>query len=120
MNTRDRYNAPPQRRIVSLPKGWPVTFDLMNLTRAVMRGDRTAAVELVREAIAADVPAGDALDAMIAAMDEVGERFQRQEMYVPEMLIAARAMKEATAVLEPRLALAGIKPTHTAVIGTVR
>jgi 5-methyltetrahydrofolate--homocysteine methyltransferase len=50
----------------------------------------------------------------------IGTRFQNQEIYVPEMLISARAMKEATAVLEPVLVKAGIRPQHTAVIGTIK
>ena len=53
-------------------------------------------------------------------MAEVGERFKRNEYFVPEMLIAARAMKEAMAMLEPLLAKAGIKPKYTAVLGTVQ
>jgi 5-methyltetrahydrofolate--homocysteine methyltransferase len=56
---------------------------------------------------------------MTAAMDVVGQRFQTNEIFVPEMLISARAMKEATAILEPILAAAGIKPEFTAVIGTI-
>ena len=58
--------------------------------------------------------------AMTAAMEVIGTRFQCQEIYVPEMLISARAMKEATAVLEPVLVKAGIRPEHTAVIGTIK
>jgi 5-methyltetrahydrofolate--homocysteine methyltransferase len=56
---------------------------------------------------------------MTAAMDVFGQRFQANEIFVPEMLISARAMKEATAILEPILAAAGIKPEFTAVIGTI-
>jgi 5-methyltetrahydrofolate--homocysteine methyltransferase len=52
-------------------------------------------------------------------MAEVGEQFKRNEIFVPEMLIAARAMKEALKVLEPALLAAGVKPEHSAVIGTV-
>jgi len=52
-------------------------------------------------------------------MAEVGVRFQREQLYVPEMLIAARAMREATAVLEPLLVGSGIRPIATAVVGTV-
>ena len=52
-------------------------------------------------------------------MAEVGERFKRNEIFVPEMLIAARAMREALSVLEPLLVAAGVKPEHNAVIGTV-
>jgi 5-methyltetrahydrofolate--homocysteine methyltransferase len=49
----------------------------------------------------------------------VGERFKQNEIFVPEMLIAARAMKEALRILEPLLTAAGVKPEHTAIIGTV-
>ncbi len=58
---------------------------------------------------------------MTTAMTEVGRKFACNEgVYVPEMLIAAHAMKEATALIEPLLAASGVKPAHTAVIGTVQ
>jgi 5-methyltetrahydrofolate--homocysteine methyltransferase len=57
---------------------------------------------------------------MTSAMDEIGRRFSANEIYVPEMLISARAMKESVALLEPLLAEAGIRPEFTAVIGTVK
>ena len=64
---------------------------------------------------------GDIADkALVPAMAEVGERFKRNEIFVPEMLIAARAMKEAMNLLEPHLVAAGITPKYTAVIGTVQ
>ncbi len=94
--------------------------DLDALTAAVERGDRAAATALTREAIDEGVAPDVILGAMTAAMDSVGARFQRNEIFVPEMLVAARAMKEATALLEPLLARAGIKPEHTAVIGTIQ
>ena len=77
-------------------------------------------MRLTQEAVDAALPPQAILDAMTAAMTEVGARFQRDEVYVPEMLIAARAMKEATAVLEPVLVGAGIRPVATAVLGTVK
>jgi len=52
-------------------------------------------------------------------MMEVGERFKRNEIFVPDMLIAGRAMKEALKILEPLLVEAGVKPEYRAVIGTV-
>ena len=57
---------------------------------------------------------------MTKAMDVVGGKFSRNELYVPEMLISARAMKESTALLEPLLVKAGIRPLHTAVVGTIK
>jgi 5-methyltetrahydrofolate--homocysteine methyltransferase len=94
--------------------------DLTPLTRAISAGDRVEAVRLANDAVADGLEPQLVLDAMTLAMSETGARFQRNEIYVPEMLIAARAMKEAMAVLEPVLVGAGIKPEATAVLGTVK
>ena len=94
--------------------------DLTALTAAIEAGDRATAVRVTAEAIAEGHDPKTVLDAMIAAMGVVGTKFQCNEIFVPEMLISARAMKEATAVLEPVLAAAGVRPEHTAVIGTIQ
>jgi 5-methyltetrahydrofolate--homocysteine methyltransferase len=94
--------------------------DLAALTAAIEAGDRGTAVRVTREAVEEGLDPRTVLGAMTAAMEVIGAKFQCQEIYVPEMLIAARAMKEATAVLEPVLVKAGIRPEHTAVIGTIR
>jgi 5-methyltetrahydrofolate--homocysteine methyltransferase len=94
--------------------------DLAALTTAIEAGDRTSAVLHAKTAIEAGLDPQTILDAMTAAMDAIGGRFQRGEIYVPEMLISARAMKEATAELEPVLAKAGIQPEARAVLGTIR
>jgi 5-methyltetrahydrofolate--homocysteine methyltransferase len=93
--------------------------DLDELAASIEAGDRASAARLTSEALAASVPPQEILDAMTAAMSVIGRRFQDGDIYVPEMLIAARAMKEATTILEPVLVDAGIRPEHTAVIGTV-
>jgi 5-methyltetrahydrofolate--homocysteine methyltransferase len=94
--------------------------NLAALKEAVEVGDRASAVRITREAVDEGVDPRTVLAAMTAAMEAIGTRFQNQEIYVPEMLISARAMKEATAVLEPVLVKAGIRPEHTAVIGTIK
>jgi 5-methyltetrahydrofolate--homocysteine methyltransferase len=94
--------------------------DLSALTSAVEAGDRKTAVTVTQAAIDDGIGPQAILDAMTRAMEVVGGKFSRNELYVPEMLISARAMKEATALLEPLLVKAGIKPLHTAVIGTVK
>ena len=93
--------------------------DLQKLNEAIKIGNRDDAVALTQEAIDTETAPREILDAMVAAMDDVGGRFQRNEIFVPEMLIAARAMKESMALLEPQLVAAGIKPVAKAVIGTV-
>ena len=94
--------------------------NLTALREAVEVGDRASAVRITREAVDEGLDPRTVLAAMTAAMEAIGTRFQNQEIYVPEMLISARAMKEATAVLEPVLVKAGIRPQHTAVIGTIK
>ena len=94
--------------------------NLAALKEAVEVGDRASAVRITREAVDEGLDPRTVLAAMTAAMEVIGGRFQNQEIYVPEMLISARAMKEATAVLEPVLVKAGIRPQHTAVIGTIK
>ena len=93
--------------------------DLAALTAAVEAGNRTAAVAETQAALDAGVDPKTVLDAMTAAMDVVGRKFQEGELYVPEMLIAARAMKAGTEILEPLLAAAGVVPEFRAVVGTV-
>ena len=94
--------------------------DLEALTAAIEAGDRATAVTITTEAVAEGMDPRTVLDAMTRAMEVIGAKFACSEIYVPEMLISARAMKEATAVLEPVLTAAGIRPEHTAVIGTIK
>lgn len=90
------------------------------LTEAVIAGKRKGVPELVQQCLAAGETAADIVEQrLVPGMMTVGERFKRNEIFVPEMLIAARAMKEALKILEPMLVAAGVRPEYTAVIGTV-
>jgi len=90
------------------------------LSQAVMAGRRKEVPELVQRCLDAGEEAKTIVETrLVPAMMAVGDRFKRNEIFVPEMLIAARAMKEALKILEPLLVAAGIRPEHTAVIGTV-
>jgi 5-methyltetrahydrofolate--homocysteine methyltransferase len=90
------------------------------LTQAIIAGKRKEVPDLVQQCLTAGESAKDIVEnRLVPGMAIVGEKFKRNEIFVPEMLIAARAMKEALRVLEPQLAAAGVKPEHTAVIGTV-
>jgi 5-methyltetrahydrofolate--homocysteine methyltransferase len=93
--------------------------DLAALTAAVEAGNRKAAAELTQQAVDEGLDPTAVLDAMTAAMDVVGRKFQEGELFVPEMLIAARAMKAGTEILEPVLVAAGVKPEFRAIVGTV-
>jgi 5-methyltetrahydrofolate--homocysteine methyltransferase len=94
--------------------------DLRRLQVAVEVGDRETAVEVTDEALAEDIAPLTILDSMTEAMGVVGDRFARQEIFVPEMLISARAMKAAVAILEPLLIGSGHVPDKTAVMGTIK
>jgi 5-methyltetrahydrofolate--homocysteine methyltransferase len=95
--------------------------DLLALAEAVEKGNRTEAVRLTKALLDAGTKPQVIIDeALVMGMANIGEKFKNNQAFVPEMLIAARAMKEAMAVLEPLLVKAGIKPKYTAVIGTVK
>ena len=90
------------------------------LTQAIVSGKRKEVPGLVQQCLDAGEKAGDIVEnRLVPGMAVVGEAFKRNEIFVPEMLIAARAMKEALSILEPLLVAAGVKPEHNAVIGTV-
>jgi 5-methyltetrahydrofolate--homocysteine methyltransferase len=98
-----------------------VMADMKVLSEAVIRGDQTRALEITRAAISEGVPPGTILnEGLIAGMNVIGERFKNNEVYIPEVLIAARAMKSAMEVLAPRLVEAGVEPVGKAIMGTVQ
>ena len=94
--------------------------DFPELTEAIKTGNRDKAKEGTQSALDGGAGPQQVLDALVEGMDDVGRRFKANEIFVPEVLIAARAMKEAMGLLEPKLVEAGIKPEHTVVIGTVQ
>lgn len=95
--------------------------DLQALAEALISGDRETVSTLTRQALSEGLSPDEVLNkGLIAGMDVVGQRFKANEIYVPEVLIAARAMKEGMAVLEPLLKAAGVEPIATVVLGTVK
>lgn len=94
---------------------------LEQLGSAIVAGKSKDAKALTQLALQEGVSAVHIVDrVLIPAMTTVGERFKCGEVFVPEMLVAARAMKESMALLEPHLLAAGVQPKYTAVIGTVQ
>ena len=86
----------------------------------VIRGKKNEAVEEVRRALAAGEDPGAIMkDGLIAAMSEVGQKYSSGEFFLPQMMIAARAMTEAIVVLKPHLAGAAAEKKGKAVVGTV-
>jgi 5-methyltetrahydrofolate--homocysteine methyltransferase len=94
--------------------------DVHPLTQAIIDGDKVQADALTRQCLAdGEEPGWIIENRLVPGMAVVGERFKCDEIFVPEMLISANAMKAALAILEPLLAASGAKPAHTAIIGTV-
>ena len=95
--------------------------DLTKLTEAVLNGDSRTAVAVTQEALAEKVDPQELVSKyMIPAMDEVGRRFEIGDCFVPELLIAARAMKASLELIRPLLAAKGAQPVGRVVIGTVK
>jgi len=95
--------------------------DLQALADAIINGKAPLAREVTEQLLAAKVSPSDVLNkGLVAGMSVVGAKFKNNEFYVPEVLIAARAMKMAMEILRPVLASTGVKPVATVAIGTVR
>ena len=95
--------------------------DLSELYDAILTGNAPKAEEVTKSALEENTDPTELLSKyMIPAMDEVGKRFECNEYFVPELLIAARAMKVAMALMAPALAEAGAEPAGRVVIGTVQ
>ena len=95
--------------------------DLNQISEMLQKGKAKDVERLVQEALAAGTPVKDILEkGLIAGMSIIGEKFKNNEVYVPEVLIAARAMNKGMAILEPAMVKAGIQPVGTIAIGTVK
>jgi len=96
-------------------------MDLSELILAVEQGKGKKVKELVNMAVAEGMSVKVILDdGLITAMGNVGEKFRLNEIYVPEMLVAARAMSMGLGILEPLLTATGVQPIGRVVIGTVK
>ncbi len=88
---------------------------------AILRGDAATVAQGVSENLEAGHDPGDILNrALVPPMVEVGELYERGEVYVPEMLVAAHAMKAGMEILRPELVKAGVEPLGKIALGTVQ
>ncbi len=93
--------------------------NLQILTEAIKAAKRKDAKAATQALLDDNVDPQTILNALTEGMDDVGRRFKANEIFVPEVLVAARAMKTAMELLEPVLIASGIQPDHTVVLGTV-
>lgn len=95
--------------------------DLQKLYDAILDGDAKTSSAVTQEALAEGADPVKLISGyMVPAMDEVGRRYEAEEYFVPELLLAARAMKAALEHLRPLLAASGAQPAGRVVIGTVK
>ncbi|MHB1453217.1 MAG: cobalamin B12-binding domain-containing protein [Saccharofermentanales bacterium] len=94
---------------------------LDQISAALQKGKAKDVKELVQTALDTGVPAQQILvEGLLSGMGVVGVKFKNNEVYVPDVLIAARAMKAGTEILKPQLAVDGVKATGKIVLGTVK
>jgi len=95
-----------------------INFD--ELTKAVVEGDSNASLELTKKAMDMGISATEILDrGLLPGIEIVGEQFEKQEIFFPELLMAADTMKATVALLRPELSKSKIPPIGKCVIGTV-
>lgn len=94
---------------------------LEEIALTLQNGNCKKVKELVNQAIEEKVPVQDILEkGLIAGMDVIGEKFKKNEIFIPEVLIAARAMNQALEIIKPLLKESGVKEKGRACIGTVQ
>src|SRR5690554_6326980 len=94
---------------------------LQDIAQALQKGDVNKVKSGIEEAFQQGIETRRILeDGLLAAMDIIGGKFKNNEVFVPEVLIAARAMNAGMEVLKPKMIEAGIEPIGHAVLGTVK
>jgi len=94
---------------------------LQEISEALQKGKAKVVTELVQKALDEGQNPEDILNSgLLTGMDIIGEKFKNNEVYVPEVLIAARAMNSGAAILKPVLAKSGVKPIGRVALGTVK
>ena len=101
--------------------GGNIMVNLNDISEALQRGKADKVSELVKQALEENLLPKDILEnGLIKGMDIIGAKFKKNEVYVPEVLIAARAMHAGMNILQPKLTETGVKKIGTVAIGTVK
>jgi 5-methyltetrahydrofolate--homocysteine methyltransferase len=91
------------------------------LSEAIQKGQAPKAKEITQALLGEKKPPGEILNkGLLDGMDKIGTRFKANEVYIPEVLIAARAMNASMEMLKPELVKAGVKPIGKILVGTVK
>jgi 5-methyltetrahydrofolate--homocysteine methyltransferase len=96
-------------------------MDLQAIAKAVVEGSTAKVKELTQAALDEGIDPGRVIDeGIVAGMEEIGEQFAREDVYLPELILAGRAVQGAMALLEPILISSDAKPIGKVVLGTVQ
>ncbi len=95
-------------------------MDLQTIKDALNDGDIAKVAELTTAALDSGIGVKKVLDTLIGGMDEVGRKFKDNEIFIPEVMISAKAMHTGLDILAPHLSKSGIKPLGKVGIGTVK
>lgn len=94
---------------------------ITDISENLQHGKAKIVKQLVQDAVDQGIPARQILEeGLLAGMDVIGQKFKNNEVFVPEVLVAARAMNMGTAILKPLLAESGEKAAGKVCIGTVK
>ncbi len=92
-----------------------------NIIERIKAGDADAVHKLTEEALAADISPADILKSgLVAGMDIIGGLFKNNQIFIPEVLVSARAMKAGMGIVRPLLAETNVKPVGKVIMGTVQ
>lgn len=93
---------------------------LLLIKDALKNGEIKRVADLTKAAIDEEIPVREILNILIDGMDDIGKKFKNNEIFIPEVLISAKAMHAGLSILEPHLVKSGIKPVAKIGIGTVK
>lgn len=95
-------------------------MEILDIRAALNDGDIGKVTELTQSALDEGTEVKKVLDALIEGMDEIGKKFKNNEIFIPEVMISAKAMHAGLNILDPHLSKSGIKPLAKVGIGTVK
>ena len=119
--TPNQYRTEQKNKLIEEAKGKKAMIILSEISTQLQAGKAKLVKEMVQQAIDEGIPAETILkEGLVAGMNVIGEKFKNNEVFVPEVLVAARAMNQGAALLKPLLVQEGVKSVGKVCIGTVQ
>ncbi len=119
--TPHQYRTEQKNKLIEEAKGKKAMIILSEISTQLQAGKAKLVKEMVQQAIDEGISAETILkEGLVAGMNVIGEKFKNNEVFVPEVLVAARAMNQGAALLKPLLVQEGVKSVGKVCIGTVQ